>query len=125
MSDSETTVSDLREVVATFVNERDWKTFHTPKNLTMALAIEVAELMEHFQWLTPEASRAVAADPKRLAAVREELADVCCYVLAIANELEIDVSQAMTDKMVKNRLKYPVEEFRGRYGPEDDGGSET
>ena len=125
MSDSETTVSDLREVVATFVNERDWKTFHTPKNLTMALAIEVAELMEHFQWLTPEASRAVATDPKRLAAVREELADVCCYVLAIANELEIDVSQAMTDKMVKNRLKYPVEEFRGRYGPEDDGGQET
>lgn len=125
MSDSETTISDLRQVVATFVAERDWQQFHTPKNLTMALAIEVAELMEHFQWLTPEASRAITEDSTRLQAVREELADVCCYVLAIANELDVDISQAMTDKMVKNRQKYPAEEFRGRYGLEDDGSHKT
>ena len=125
MSDSETTISDLRQVVATFVTERDWQQFHTPKNLTMALAIEVAELMEHFQWLTPEASRAITEDSTRLQAVREELADVCCYVLAIANELDVDISQAMTEKMVKNRQKYPAEEFRGRYGLEDDGSHKT
>ena len=125
MSDSETTISDLRQVVATFVAERDWQQFHTPKNLTMALAIEVAELMEHFQWLTPEASRAITEDSTRLQAVREELADVCCYVLAIANELDVDISQAMTEKMVKNRQKYPAEEFRGRYGLEDDGSHKT
>jgi dCTP diphosphatase len=87
----------------------------------MALAIEVAELMEHFQWLTTDASRKLADDPVKLAAVGEELADVVGYSLALANELGIDVSSAIRAKMVKNRLKYPAEEYRGRYGPEDDG----
>lgn len=121
MSDNVTTVSKLRELVRGFVNERDWNQFHSPKNLSMALAIEVAELMEHFQWITPEASREVAADDAKLKEVREELADVMCYALAIANELNIDVADAMRDKMEKNELKYPAEEYRGRYGPEDKG----
>ena len=111
--------------MADFVTERDWQQFHTPKNLSMALAIEVAELMEHFQWLTPQASREIPADPARLQEVQEELADVCCYVLAIANELGIDVSESMRHKMTKNREKYPAEEYRGRYGPEDDGVKKT
>ena len=64
---------------------------------------------------------AIVDDDVRMQAVREELADVCCYVLAIANELDIDVSSSMDAKMVKNRVKYPAEEYRGRYGPEDDG----
>lgn len=113
--------ADLRQILNEFVAERDWAQFHSPKNVSMALAIEVAELMEHFQWLTTEASRELARDPAKLAAVGEELADVVGYSLALANELGIDVSSAIRAKMVKNRLKYPANECRGRYGPEDDG----
>jgi NTP pyrophosphatase (non-canonical NTP hydrolase) len=119
--DAATTVAELREILAQFVAERDWSQFHSPKNVSMALAIEAAELMEHFQWLTTEASRRLVEQPEKLAAVGEELADVVGYALALANELGIDVSQAIRAKMVKNRLKYPAAEYRGRYGPEDDG----
>ena len=118
-TDHTTTLAELREVVHCFVEERDWQSFHTPKNLAMALAIEASELMEHFQWLTPEASLAVASDPAQLAEVRDELADVLCYALAMANALDIDVAQALREKMVKNRRKYPVDEYRGRFGPND------
>ena len=119
MSDLDTSIGQLREVVRQFVDERDWRQFHAPKNLSMALAIEAAELMEHFQWITPQASREIPADAEKLAAVGEELADVLCYVLAIANELDLDLSTTFDDKMKKNRLKYPAAEYRGRYGPED------
>ena len=123
MSDQNTTIAELRDVVRRFVEERDWRQFHSPKNLSMSLAIEAAELMEHFQWLTTDASRAIGERPDKLAEVREELADVLCYTLALANELEIDVATALRDKMVKNQRKYPAAEYRGRYGPEDDGKS--
>jgi len=119
MLDSTTQVADLRDMVRQFVDARDWQQFHSPKNLTMALAIEAAELMEHFQWISGDASRAIGEDPDKLNAVADELADVLCYGLAIANELNIDVSTAMRAKMEKNRIKYPAEEYRGRYGPED------
>ncbi len=120
MSDQETTLAELREMVRRFVDARDWHQFHSPKNLSMALAIEAAELMEHFQWITTDASRTVGADADKLTAVTEELADVMCYGLALANELGIDISAALRDKMKKNEAKYPAEEYRGRYGPEDD-----
>src|SRR4051812_30793965 len=114
-SDSTTTVSELRQLIAEFVAERDWSQFHSPKNVSMALAIEAAELMEHFQWLTTEASRELANDPKKLAAVGEELADVIGYSFALANELGLDVSSAIRAKMVKNVEKYPADKYRGRY----------
>ena len=119
MNDRTTTVAELRTLVADFVGERDWQKFHTPKNVAMALAIEAAELMEHFQWLTPDQSREVADQSGKLREVAEELADVVCYALALANELEIDVSEALDGKMEKNRRKYPITEYRGRFGPED------
>jgi NTP pyrophosphatase (non-canonical NTP hydrolase) len=119
MSDTETTVAALRELVEQFVAERDWHQFHTPKNLSMALAIEAAELMEHFQWLTPEQSREVAGQPEHLAAVGEELADVLCYGLALANELGLDLATALQQKMVKNAQKYPAERYRGLFGADD------
>jgi NTP pyrophosphatase (non-canonical NTP hydrolase) len=122
-TDRSTTVSDLRTLVRDFVDARDWQQFHSPKNLSMALAIEAAELMEHFQWITPDASREIDKDGEKLGEVSEELADVLCYALAIANELKIDVATAMASKMKKNELKYPADEFRGRYGPEDQGSS--
>jgi NTP pyrophosphatase (non-canonical NTP hydrolase) len=118
-TDSTTTVAQLRQLIADFVAERDWSQFHSPKNVSMALAIEAAELMEHFQWLTTEASRKLADDPDKMAEVGEELADVIGYSFALANELGIDVSSAIRAKMVKNAQKYPAEQYRGRYGPED------
>ena len=119
MDDDHTTIGELRKIVDRFVEERDWRQFHTPKNLSIALSIEAAELMEHFQWLDPQESRAVAHDDVKRAAAGEELADVICYALAMANELGIDVSQALADKMVKNAQKYPADEFRGRWGEGD------
>ena len=119
MNDRHTTVAECRDLVREFVDERDWRQFHTPKNLAMALTIEAGELMEHFQWIDGDASRGVAADADKLTAVADELADVMCYALAMANELDIDLAAAIEAKMEKNRAKYPADEYRGRYGPQD------
>jgi len=119
MTDTTATIAELRRLVEEFVERRDWHQFHTPKNLAMSLAIEAAELMEHFQWLTADQSRAVAQRPEKLAEVADELADVLCYALAMSNELGLDLASALAAKMAKNAEKYPVEEYRGRFGPED------
>lgn len=121
MPDQSTTVAQLREMIRTFVNERHWQQFHAPKNLSMALAIEAAELMEHFQWIGVELSREIKDDPAKKAAAGEELADVICYALALANELDLDVSETMRAKMQKNISKYPAAEYQGKYGAHDDG----
>lgn len=115
MSDENTTVAALRELVKRFVDQRDWHQFHAPKNLSMALAIEAAELMEHFQWITAEASRTIGEDVNKRSEVSDELADIVCYALAIANELSIDIDTAMREKMKKNEAKYPAREYWGRY----------
>jgi dCTP diphosphatase len=115
MNDATTTVIDLRRAVGDFVNERDWSQFHSPKNLSMAIAIEAAELMEHFQWLSTEEAGAVRESPETMQQVREELADILCFSLSLANALDIDVSSSVRDKMVKNAIKYPAERFRGRF----------
>ncbi len=120
-SDQFTRVAQLRDVVRQFVAERDWQPFHSPKNLSMALAIEAAELMEHYQWVSIEESRAFTRNPERRAAVAEELADVVCYALALANELDLDLTSTVVQKMEKNARKYPVDQFRGRYGRSDPG----
>lgn len=117
MSDAETTVASLRELVRRFVDERDWRQFHSPKNLSMSLAIEAAELMEHFQWIDTAESRAVGNQPEKLNEVRDELADVLCYALALANELNIDLATAVREKMAKNAVKYPAEQSRGQCEP--------
>jgi len=119
VDDDHTTVGELRRLVNRFVDQRDWHQFHTPKNLSMSLAIEAAELMEHFQWLTPEESLAVANQPDKLDRIGDEAADVFCYLLALANELGLDLAAALRRKMAKNERKYPVRQYRGRYGPED------
>ena len=119
MADQTTTVAELRELFAQFVAERDWEQFHAPKNLSMSLAIEAAELMEHFQWIDVPESREAGKDPARLGPIGEELADVLCYALAMANELGLDVATIVREKMAKNALKYPAAEFRGRYGSGD------
>jgi NTP pyrophosphatase (non-canonical NTP hydrolase) len=119
MPDSTTPIQHLKDLMHSFVDERDWRQFHAPKNLSMSLAIEAAELMEHFQWIDVAESRHVKDDPAKLAAIGEELADVLCYAVALANELELDISDVVQAKMAKNAIKYPAAEFRGRYGNED------
>jgi NTP pyrophosphatase (non-canonical NTP hydrolase) len=115
MSDDRTTIAELRKLMTDFVAERQWQIFHAPKNLAMSLAIEAAELMEHFQWLSVDESRDVANNAGQLADVAEELADVTCYALALANALGIDLSDAVRGKMLKNAAKYPAKEFQGRF----------
>lgn len=114
MSDTTTAIGELKAAVAAFAQERDWQQFHSPKNLSMALAAEAAELMEHFLWAQPEDSLARAADPQRSADIRDELADVIIYALEFANVAGIDITAAVRSKMVQNAQKYPVEKTRGR-----------
>ena len=115
MPDHTTTVSQLREAVARFVAERDWEQFHSPKNLAMAVAVEAAELMEHFLWIDNDASRAVVRDPAKLGPVADEIADVAGLLFALCNALKLDLSEAVADKMSRNVLKYPVDKCKGRY----------
>jgi len=119
LTDNTTLVADLRKLVAGFVGERQWEQFHSPKNLSMALAVEVSELMEHFLWIDGEASRAVCNDPAGREPVADEIADVACLVLSLCNSLGLDLSTAIEKKMARNVLKYPVEKCRGKYRVEE------
>ena len=119
MPDSTTTLADLRDLVRRFVDERDWQQFHSPKNLSMSLAVEAAELMEHFQLIDIAESRRVGNDLSKLSDVRDEIADVLCYILALSNELNLDLPDAVRHKMVKNAKKYPADRSKGRYDPPD------
>jgi len=114
-SDSHTTVGALRQAVAAFVDARDWQPFHTPKNLSMSIAIEAAELMERFQWLTADEAQAAVARPQERAAIADELADILIYCLSLCNALNLEVSPAVLDKLQANELRYPAAEFRGRF----------
>ncbi len=106
--DEKTTVYELKRMVAEFVDARNWGQFHTPKNLAASIAIEAAELLEPFQW-TDQVSA------ERLPQVVEELADVMIYCLALSNALDIELGQAIGQKLKRNEIKYPVEIYRGRY----------
>lgn len=109
-NDSTTTLSELKGEVIRFIRERDWEQFHTGKNLSMSIAIEAAELMEHFQWA--EGREPVS---KELAEkIRHEIADVVIYALDFCNLLGIDLSQAIRDKIRHNEEKYPAEVVRGK-----------
>ena len=114
LNDSATTLAELKTRVLAFVRERDWEQFHSPKNLSMALAAESGELMEHFLWATPDQSSAIARDPAKRAKIADELADVVIYALEFANMTGIDVAAAIEAKMAANAKKYPVEKARGR-----------
>lgn len=104
-------IDELRERLREFAAARDWQQFHTPKNLAMALSVEAAELLEHFQWLGDEASRTLA--PPARDAVAEELADVLLYLVRLSDELSIDLIAAARAKLALNAERYPVEKARG------------
>jgi NTP pyrophosphatase (non-canonical NTP hydrolase) len=94
-----------------FAEERDWAQFHSPKNLAMALSVEVAEIVEIFQWLTQEESRNLT--PEKLEKVQQEIADVMIFLTNLADKLGIDPLAAAKEKIEKNRIKYPVERAKG------------
>lgn len=108
------TIASLQLQFRQFVAERDWEQFHNPKNLVMALAGEVGELTEIFQWLTSEESAAAMRDEDRAGEIRDELADVFAYLIRLADVLNVDLERAFTEKMVKNARKYPVETARSK-----------
>ncbi len=103
--DATATILELKAMVNQFVQERSWGTFHSPKNLAMSIAIEAAELMEHFQWVNPVAPPNSTSHDSPVA---QELADVMAYSLALANVLNIDISRALEFKMELNKAKYPI-----------------
>jgi NTP pyrophosphatase (non-canonical NTP hydrolase) len=102
---------ELTNIINRFTAEREWETFHSPKNLAMALSVEASELVEHFQWLTEEESRNL--DAEKLSEVADEIADVQWYLLRIADQLSIDIPTAAKAKMIKNGTKYPVALAKG------------
>ena len=114
MTDSSATLKEIKSRVLAFAREREWEQFHAPKNLSMALAAEAGELMEHFLWASSEASRKIAQDSPKRAKIEEELADVVIYALQFANMADIDLAAAIERKIAANAKKYPVEKARGR-----------
>lgn len=103
----------IQKKIRQFVEERDWEKYHTPKNLAMALAGECGELLEIFQWLTPEESQELMKDPKKAKQVQHELADIMVYVLRLADKLEISLIDAIDEKLNLNAQKYPVHLSKG------------
>lgn len=104
-------LEQLRLQLAEFARVRDWEQFHTPKNLAMALIAEAAELVEHFQWLTPEQSQQLS--PTKQQAVGHELADVFIYLIRLADTLNINLLDAAQEKIQINEIRYPVERVKG------------
>ncbi len=115
MADCTSTMGSLKDAMRRFVAERDWEQFHSPKNLVMGLAVETAELMEHFLWMDNDASRRVVDNSAELGEIADEMADVACYLLALANTLNLDLSDAILGKLEKNAQKYPAEKYKGKY----------
>ena len=115
VQDKTTTVAELIKLMDDFIAERAWEPFHDPKNLSASIAIEAAELMEHFQWLRSDELGSVKEDPAAMANVESEVADILAYLLSFASRMGIDLSSALEQKMKKNALKYPAHEYYGRF----------
>jgi len=115
MNDKNTTIIDLKNLVNDFVRERNWAQFHNAKNLSMALSIEAGELMDIFKWNShEECDKMMEKGHSRQDAI-DELADIMIYTIAFANRNDINISDAINQKMIKNRKKYPVDKFKGHF----------
>jgi dCTP diphosphatase len=104
-------LTQLRDALRQFADERDWDQYHSPKNLASALSVEAAELLERFQWLTEDESRKLP--PVELQKVREEMADVLNYLVRLADKLDVNLLEAAREKIELNAQKYPVDKARG------------
>jgi NTP pyrophosphatase (non-canonical NTP hydrolase) len=107
------TIPDIQAKLRTFAKERDWEQFHSPKNLSMALSVEVSELMEHFQWMSCEESLSENLGDSTSVGVTDELADIFLYTLRLADQLNVDLSAAAIQKIAKNAEKYPISDSKG------------
>jgi len=101
-------IQNIQKQLSDFTDERDWNQFHNPKNLAMALSVEASELVEIFQWLTPEQAGAIMSSDESYH-VKEEIADVMIYLLRLADKLDINLESAVSDKIIQNGKKYPVD----------------
>lgn len=115
ISDNETPIGYLRNKVQEFTDARDWAKYHSPKDVSISIAIETAELLEHFQWVSEDTMQDMLKDTMKIAELKEELADIMIYCFSFANTLNIDVAQAVIEKIKKNEMKYPVERVKGTY----------
>lgn len=113
MNDKTTTLNNLKTIIATFVDERDWNQFHSAKNLSIAILLEAGELLEKFQWMTLDASHEKVMSDK--IEVEHEIADIVFMCLAFCNKYSIDLSSVMMRKIELNKQKYPVDKAKGRY----------
>jgi len=118
--DTTTTVQELRQAVNKFVEERNWGHYHTPKNLGISIAIEAAEIMEHFQWNSLQESADLMRDPTRKAEVSDELADVLIYCLSLANQMDVDISTVVLEKMDRNQERFPINSMPTRMSNPDE-----
>lgn len=110
----------VKKELKNFSSDRDWDQFHSVKNLAMALSVECSELLEIFQWMSEEDSNQIKNSPEKLQNVRDEIADVFVYLMRISEKLNIDLELAVTEKMIKNAEKYPIEKARGNSKKYDD-----
>ncbi|MCG6886155.1 MAG: nucleotide pyrophosphohydrolase [Proteobacteria bacterium] len=108
---AESMLDDLITRLKAFAQEREWEQFHSPKNLAMALSVEAAELLEHFQWLTPEQSENLTAEKQR--EVELEMADIFIYLMRLCERLDVDLLQVVEEKIQLNKQKYPADKVRG------------
>jgi NTP pyrophosphatase (non-canonical NTP hydrolase) len=108
-------IDKINEKLASFVKEREWSHYHTPKNLAIALSIEANELLEHFQWRENETSQVVKENETLMQGIEEEIADVLIYLVRLASILQIDLAQVVDNKFILNEIKYPVAESKGEF----------
>lgn len=108
---AETALTQLRDRLRDFATARDWNQFHSPKNLAIALSVEAAELLEHFQWISDKDSLDMRSE--KIGQIEEEIADVFLYLIRLADMLNVDLVRAATRKIETNSLKYPIEKSKG------------
>ena len=111
--DPNTTVEELKALVAEFISARKWEKHHTAKNLAVSIAIESAELMEHFQWLNPDEVQQMLAEPEARANIGDELADVLIYAISFALQADLDISEIVHSKMARNEVRFPPQTQEG------------
>lgn len=116
-------MENLKGAIRRFVRERDWEQFHSPKNLAMALSVEVSEVVEHFQWLTQEQSHALP--PEKMREVAQEIGDVMIYLVELSDKLGVDPVEAATEKIRTNSSKYPANLVRGKAAKYTEYGGQT
>jgi len=108
-------ISAIKNELRTFVSDREWEKYHTPKNLVSAFAVEAAELLEIFQWMSEDEQENLKEQPETLEHIKEEFADCMNYLLRFADVMNIDIEKTLWDKIEKNKQKYPVESSKGDY----------